>query len=204
MWVEKESLASIVARPCDRWNVVSLACKGSPSMSMVHDAAERLIRYERRGLRVIVYYMGDHDPTGLDIDRDIQDRLAMMGCQAEVRRIALTMDQVDELNPPPSPVKLTDSRTSKYVDLYGTEECWELDALDPDTLDGLIEQAITSGLDMRLWHARERQEERDLVELQALADNWTSVRAYLDREGLLDYDAADQADADAEDEEEDI
>jgi hypothetical protein len=71
-------------------------------------------------------------------------------------------------------------------------------------LDGLIEQAITSGLDMRLWHARERQEERDLVELQALADNWTSVRAYLDREGLLDYDAADQADADAEDEEEDI
>lgn len=141
-----------------------------------------------------------HDPTGLDIDRDIQARLELFGCQAEVRRIALTMDQVDELNPPPSPVKLTDSRTNGYVDRFGTTECWELDALDPDALDTLIQQAVTADLDMSLWRARERQEARDLVELQALADNWASVRRFLDDEGLLDYSSADQADRDASDE----
>jgi hypothetical protein len=204
VWVEKEALLDIVSRPARRWNVASLACKGNPSTSAVHEAAKRLRRFERAGRKTSIVYLGDHDPTGVDIDRDVQKRLAMFRSSARVDRIALNMDQItDDL--PPSPVKVTDSRTNSYRDTYGTDDCWELDALEPAVLDNLVEQAILARLDMDLWNARERQEQRDLVELQALTANWTSLRAHMDREGMLDYTAADEADADAEsdDQEED-
>lgn len=194
VWVEKESLAEVVGRPCRRWNVTSLACKGSPSTSVVHDAAVRLRRYERAGRKSTVVYLGDHDPTGLDISRDIQERLALFRSTAQVDRIALNMDQVEELNPPPSPVKVTDSRTNGYIDRFGTDECWELDAIEPAQLDDLVERAILSRLDMGLWRQRERQEERDLVELRALADNWQAVRDYMDDQGLIDYSVVNDAD----------
>lgn len=199
--VEKEALLSIVGRPARRWNVTAMACKGNPSTSSVHEMAQRLKRIERTGRKTTLIYLGDHDPTGLDISRDVQDRLVLFRSSCTVDRIALNYDQItDDL--PPSPAKLTDSRTSAYVEEFG-EDTWELDALEPAVLNQLVEDAILARLDMGLWNERVRQENRDLVELEALRDNWTDVREYMDREGLFDYTSADDADAEADDDDED-
>jgi len=186
VWVEKEALADVIAGPADRWNVTHLACKGSPSTSLMHASAMRLRQQERRGRKTKVIYLGDHDPTGLDIDRDIQDRLDLFQSAATVERIALTMDQVLDLNPPPSPVKATDSRTTGYVDTYGTEECWELDAIEPAQLVQLVEDAILAHLDMGGWDARVAREEQEKAVLRALPDNWHEVLAHLRELGALD------------------
>jgi hypothetical protein len=183
VWVEKEALSDVVSRPASRWNTTYLACKGSPSQTAVHDAARRFRARERGGQKTSIIYLGDHDPTGLDIPRDIQDRLAMYGSTCEVDRIALNMDQItDDL--PPSPAKLTDSRTSKYVEAYGTDT-WELDALEPAFLDQLVEDAILERLDRSLWDAREQRETREREVLQALSENWTQVRQYMEDDGLV-------------------
>ena len=203
VWVEKDALAEVIAGPCRTWNVVHQACKGSPSTSLMYESARRLRRQEINGRECTVYYLGDHDPTGLDIDRDVQERLRLYRSNARVERIALTWDQVEQFSPPPSPVKVTDSRATGYLDQFGTDECWELDALEPGVLVGLVEQSILGKLDMRLWNERERQEQRDLVELQAIAQNWESIRSYMDREDMLDYSEVDQADADAESDDDD-
>jgi len=82
--------------------------------------------------------------------RDIEERLNMFEATAEVRRNALTMNQIEELNPPPNPAKTTDSRFQNYIAEYG-EDSWELDALQPQYIVNLIEQEILKILDEALY-----------------------------------------------------
>jgi hypothetical protein len=86
-------------------------------------------------------YLGDHDPSGLDMDRDIQDRLTTFGSDVEVIRVALTAEQIQEYSPPPSPAKITDSRYAAYVEQHGGDS-WELDALDPRRVEEIIRDGV--------------------------------------------------------------
>jgi hypothetical protein len=184
VWVEKDALSEVIEQVAGRWDVTSFACKGSPSTSAMHDAALRLRAEERQGKKTTVIYLGDHDPTGIDISRDIQARLTLFWSDAVVDRIALNWDQItDDL--PPSPVKVTDSRTSGYIEQFGTDECWELDAMEPQALDALIEAAILTHLDTDLRQARIDQEERERAVLTAIYENFDTVRAWLREENLL-------------------
>ena len=201
VWVEKDALSDVIARPANRWDVGHLACKGSPSTSLMHESALRLRGYEDEGRKVTVLYLGDHDPTGIDIPRDIQDRLRLFRCDAEVKRIALNMDQIEELNPPPSPAKETDSRTGGYIEQFGTEDTWELDALEPAALEALIDAEIREHIDMDLRQARLDQEEDEKRVLRAVADNYTAVLAHLRDEGLLEDEDSDEEDQFEDDDE---
>lgn len=96
---------------------------------------------------VVVLYLGDHDPSGEDMVRDIRDRLTEFGVpNLTVEKIALTMAQIRRFNPPPNPAKLTDSRAQGYIEKYGNQS-WELDALPPRELNRLVEQAIARNVD---------------------------------------------------------
>lgn len=89
--------------------------------------------------RIKVFYLGDHDPSGIDMTRDVADRLRLFSdfTPIEVERLALNMDQIDELNPPENPAKMTDSRAKDYVEKFG-QSSWELDAVKPDALATLV------------------------------------------------------------------
>ncbi len=119
--------------------------------------------------------------------RDIQDRLRMFRSSARVDRIALNMDQIIALDPPPSPAKITDPRARDYIERYG-DESWELDAIDPAALDGLVERAILSHLDLDLRQLRLDREEAEKVQLAAIADNYDLLLGYLRDENLLAED----------------
>jgi hypothetical protein len=186
VWVEKEALADVIARPARALDVLHFACKGSPSTSAIHTAAQRLRRKEQQGRNCTVIYLGDHDPTGIDISRDIQDRLALFRSNAVVDRVALNMDQVQAYDPPPSPVKLTDSRTSGYIDQFGTDECWELDALEPAVLEQLITDGIEARLDREKYDARLDRERAEQEMLTAIGSNWERVTEMLYDEGYID------------------
>jgi hypothetical protein len=184
VWVEKAALLDVISRPASRWNVASLACKGSPSTSALYEAANRMIRYENEGLETTILYLGDHDPTGIDISRDIQRRLRLFRSACTVDRIALNWDQItDDL--PPSPAKATDSRTSGYVDEFGTDDTWELDAMEPADMDALVDAAIQDRLDMSLWDARVRQEDEEREILTAIRSNWSAVQSWMAGEGMV-------------------
>jgi hypothetical protein len=184
VWVEKEALADVIQQAANRWDVGSLACKGYLSQSAMHDAAQRFRRMERAGKTCTIIHLGDHDPSGIDMTRDIQDRMALFRSGVKVDRIALNMDQItDDL--PPSPAKITDSRSSDYIEQFG-EDSWELDALEPAVLDGLIERAILEHLDTDMREARIAQEEQDKLVLRALSENWDAVSAYLHDNGYVE------------------
>jgi len=182
VWVEKEALAGVVARPAERWQVPYFSCRGYVSQSEMHAAAQRIRHIEvHRGAKVTIVHLGDHDPSGLDMTRDIRDRLEMFGCRASVNRIALNMDQVERYQPPPNPAKLTDSRAADYIELYGPES-WELDALDPATLDGLIDAEIQAHLDPEQWAADLAEEEEHQQGLVGVAARWDAVQVWLEGE----------------------
>jgi len=200
-WVEKEALADVVQRPASRWDVTSFACKGYPSLSAMYEAANRIKRHEAEGRKPVILYLGDHDPSGIDMTSNIQNQLDTFRCNATVRRLALNMDQIELYDPPPSPVKPGDSRTKEYVEQFGTEECWELDALEPAVLDDLIDSAIREYVDMPKRERRLEQEERDLVVIRAFSQNYELLREHLEDSGLLDA-APDEEDEDGDSDEE--
>jgi hypothetical protein len=185
VWVEKEALVDVIGRAAQRWDLNYFACKGYTSESAMWSAARRLIRKEDADKETIILHLGDHDPSGIDMTRDIQDRLRGFGSTATVTRLALNMDQVDEYNPPPNPAKMTDSRAEGYVDAYGTES-WELDALDPALLDTVIRDAVEPYVDMPAWRAATADWELELEALRKIERNWDAVKAYVED---LDEDA---------------
>jgi hypothetical protein len=184
VWIEKDALVGVVQAACDPLFAPYFACRGYASQSEVWAAAQRMIRYDREGKDTVILHLGDHDPSGIDMTRDIEDRLAMF-CRRhganppEIRRLALNMDQVDEWQPPPNPAKTTDSRAADYIEKFG-DESWELDALDPTTLRDLITDNIEPLIDRDAWDEQERVEEEGQERLKLVADNWGRVVTFLE------------------------
>ena len=144
--MEKDALVGIISRISDQYMVPYFSCRGYVSQSELWSAAQRFIEYLENGQQVVVLHLGDHDPSGVDMTRDIKDRLALFTEyeyteQIEVRRIALNHDQIEAYGPPPNPAKFTDSRIHDYVAKFG-HTSWELDALEPKVLVDLIEEHI--------------------------------------------------------------
>ncbi len=134
------------------------SCRGYVSQSEMWNAALRLSKYIRKGQSPIVIHLGDHDPSGIDMSRDIKERLEMFAFQGiEVNRIALNMEQIEKYNPPPNPAKMDDTRYIGYVDIYG-ENSWELDALDPEVLEQLISDTISKLLIKERWENSKKLE----------------------------------------------
>lgn len=140
VWIEKDALVGVIEGVCNDLDVPYFSCRGYTSQSEMWAAAQRLSRHYDNGQRVTIIHLGDHDPSGIDMSRDIQDRLNLfMGSErsVQVNRIALNMNQIEKYSPPPNPAKVTDSRATGYIKKFGRES-WELDALDPKVIAKLI------------------------------------------------------------------
>lgn len=179
VWIEKDALVGVIQNPCSTWDVPYFACRGYSSVSELRRAGQRLARYERQGKHTTVIHLGDHDPSGIDMTRDIEDRLRVFGSSVDVHRLALNMNQVEQYGPPPNPTKMTDSRSNGYVDLHGYQ-CWELDALDPTTIQTMVEAEILSHLDRDQWDRDVSDDEADRDRLHQIADRWEDISAYLE------------------------
>lgn len=172
VWIEKEALAGVFARVCNEERVPFFACRGYVSQSEMHAAAKRLEEYAERGQQPVVLHFGDHDPSGIDMTRDIEDRLAMFSTNTIlVERLALNMEQVEEYSPPPNPAKETDSRFASYMREYG-DESWELDALDPKRLAALVENAVDGYRDSDKWEEALELENHQRARIAKIADEY--------------------------------
>lgn len=179
VWVEKEALAGIIERVASQLDVPWFSCRGYTSQSEMWGAGRRLARWQQAGQEPIIFHLGDHDPSGIDMTRDIVDRLEMFtGGYIELRRLALNWDQIEQYTPPPNPAKLSDSRANGYVELYGYES-WELDALEPTILNGLISDAVASVRDDALYNVQVAREKEHIAALTKAADRWQEVEDYL-------------------------
>lgn len=183
VWVEKDALIGVIARACGPLNVPYFSCRGYTSQSEMWAASQRHLNHYRNGQKTLIIHLGDHDPSGIDMTRDIRERMALfIGWdeiyQFELNRIALNEDQIDEYDPPPNPAKLTDTRATTYIARFG-DESWELDALEPQVMTDLITETVTMYRNLDLWdEALARQEEEQQV-LKDLVNRWDDVKEFL-------------------------
>ncbi len=180
VWVEKEALASVIQRPCERFRVPYMACKGYLSASEAWRSGQRFLEHASNGRRCVMIHLGDHDPSGIDMTRDNADRLQMFANDEhiEVRRIALNMDQVQQYRPPENPAKVTDSRADEYISRFGRKS-WELDALEPRVLDRLITAELENLIDRDSWRELVEEERRRREVLGAIYHRFDEVADFL-------------------------
>jgi len=171
VWIEKDALVGVIEAICQENDIPFFSCRGYVSDSeMWATAYRRILRYDKGGQDTIILHLGDHDPSGIDMTRDIEDRLNLFSgyrTNLEVRRIALTMEQIEEQSPPPNPAKMTDSRYAKYVLEYG-DESWELDALEPQFISNLIRDEVDFEKDEEKWEEAYNQQEAERKQIDEL------------------------------------
>lgn len=211
VWIEKDALVGVIARICNTLDVPYFSCRGYASLSEKWIAgSRRLLGKILEDKKVTILHMGDHDPSGLDMTRDLRDRLSQFIWQDyararmadvanwnelsdvnrqvsiqqwhdealslfEIRRIALTMEQVQRYDPPPFWAKESDSRSPAYVEEYG-QDSWELDALDPPTMEALIRENVEELIasDDRWDNAVEREQDGQGLLRQA-SQRWATI-----------------------------
>jgi hypothetical protein len=162
VWIEKDALIGVIDRICKQLDVPFFSCRGYPSATKAWEAGYYRVRdAHKNGQEMIILHMADHDPSGIDMTRDVHERLELYsGLRLDVERIALNMDQIEEYDPPPNWAKLSDSRAGKYVRMYG-HESWELDALEPPDLARIIEEQVNRYRDTEKWSILYEQWEED-------------------------------------------
>jgi hypothetical protein len=121
-------------------------------------------------LTPVVLHLADHDPSGIAMTKDIEDRLdRYAGEPIEVRRIALNMDQIRRYRPPPNFAKEGDVNFERYRMEFGTDECWELDALAPDVIAALIRDEVEGMIDEKRWAEALHKEQQNRKALSKIA-----------------------------------
>ena len=183
VWVEKEALAGVFRRVCDELQVPLFPCRGYPSQSAMWRAARRVEEGQLSITQdVIILHFGDHDPSGIDMTRDIRERHDLFSHGAfgilRIERMALNMDQVEQYDCPPNPAKETDPRGKDYRREFG-ETSWEVDALDPAVLSDLVRDRVLAGRDQGLWDAASEEDEEARRRLRLISDRFDDVVKFL-------------------------
>lgn len=191
--VEKDALSGILEPVCREFHVRFTANKGYSSSSAMYEAGKRirskLFDRENDINRIHIFYLGDHDPSGIDMTRDITDRLVQFSALEayfartssnyspsdfiHIHRLALNYDQVEQWQPPENPAKQTDSRFEAYEEKFG-ESSWELDAVEPRTLADLVRNGIEDLIDQEQWDSVALREEQMRNELTGFAEEYES------------------------------
>lgn len=178
VWVEKDAAVGIVQPTCDALRLPYFSCRGYSSSSGLYEAGKRLEAYKRAGYETTILYLGDHDPSGVQMTEVSQERVDMYARhEIDFRRIALTLPQIGEFKPPPNFVKENDSRTKWYVERFETEECWELDALSPRIVDKLIRDEVEPMIDREAWDKTLATEEEHRTVLSEIISDWNRTKA---------------------------
>lgn len=192
MYCEKEAGEGKLKPVADKYHIHFGANKGYSGASAMYNMAQRIKEQIRNGKIVKILYFGDHDPSGLDMIRDIKDRLTEFLIKGDepiinpeygditaeeieeklqIVPVALNMVQIKKYNCPPNPAKIKDPRAVWYIKKYG-KVSWELDALDPDVLINLAENSIQEYLDLDDYNAYLEREKKEIKALREFGENY--------------------------------
>lgn len=230
VWTEKDALSGILKRVTSEYHIRLVVNKGYSSSSAMYDAYTRVCEAAKAGKRFTILYLGDHDPSGVDMVRDIQERITSMLMNGSrltkvaiahweaskytlhdladfnemylpalkllqeydedadalfsigqqhiylydampftISAIGLSKEQIKQYNLPPNPTKLTDTRAKAYIAEHG-KTCWEVDALQPEVLTDIVEDAIRSHMNLETYDAALQDEAEELDKLKDLID----------------------------------
>lgn len=162
VWLEKEALSEVIHGICQRWGVPLYPARGYASLTFIQDAAQDL---ESKDRPAKIFHLGDYDPSGQDAIKNVQYDLRGMAKKTaknglEFKIVAVTPQQIREMNLPTRPTKKSDTRSGGFGD-----ESVELDAIEPDVLRTLVNDTLTGCFPpgAREENARRQEQEREQI-----------------------------------------
>jgi len=172
VWSEKGTVRGVLAPVLDEYAVGFRVMHGFSSATSVYDVSQ-----DDDGRELIALYVGDLDPSGMFMsEEDLPKRLANYdGDHVTLRRIALTREQVSELPSFPATDKRKDPRFKWFRANHGTR-CWELDAMDPNDLRDVVEEAIRELIEPVAWARCETVNQAEQESLKTVLKNWGTTR----------------------------
>jgi hypothetical protein len=176
---EKQALEGIFAEAVDRYGASLWTTHGYGSESFLYEWSEEIERCFAEDKKVAIYYFGDWDPTGLDIERHARDRLEQhLGLTFDVGwyREGLCRDDFDRYDLVNVEVKASDTRARGFLEKHGHRAA-ELDALRPDVLQRRIRNAIEQHIDLTAWQRLEDRERVERESINLVVGNWDKALA---------------------------
>ena len=183
VWIEKDALSRVVSGIADRYKVITAPSRGYASYTYIKEAVAKFPEDKQ----ITVLHFADHDPSGLDMTRDLEQRLRRyselegLDLTINVQRIALTHQQVQEYNLTPNPTKTADPRATGYTEEFGNQ-CWELDAIEPNELQRLVLESIKSHIDADIWNQTLEQQTQERQELE---EQFSAIEQLLREHGYV-------------------
>jgi len=165
IWGEKDAISGILYSEADTFGVKVFTCRGFASLSALYSAANTFKQAVANGKQVFIYYFGDHDPSGLAIDRAAVDSFRDdFGVEVNLTRAAVTPEQIEQHNLPTRPVKKTDTRAAGWLG-----GCVEVDTMKPAVLKSIVRDCITGHIDRHQWEKTRVIENAERETLQRFA-----------------------------------
>jgi len=182
VFVEKDAVAGTIQQVTEKADIRLRVCRGYASVSFAGEIADLWERIEKP---IHAYYLGDFDPSGFDLERDLRERLERYSHRCCTHdgddvdsfsfcwtRLAVRADDFDDFDLIRLPVKHSDMRSKAFIREHG-EACAEVDALPPTELRRRVEEAIDSHIDVDRWNKLLKTEamERKQIDQWAKAMN---------------------------------
>jgi hypothetical protein len=171
IWTEKDAVVGSIE---DLWRELGVTIRigrGFLSTTRKHEIEEI---FDDIGLRkqkeITVFYLGDHDPSGIDIQRDTE---ASINSFFDIKRLAIHPEDINDFNLPPLRIKSDDPRAEAFRREHGGE-CVELDALPPKELRRRIKKAVTGLLDKESWDRAVAVEKVEIASIQDFVKRWSA------------------------------
>ena len=185
IFVEKDAIAGVIQPVTAEFDVSLNVCRGYASLSFIGEIASQWSRIEKP---IFAYYLGDFDPSGFDIERDLREKLERYSGRsffwAHLGVMGSDFELFDLIE---LPVKKGDKRSRAFRDEHG-DCCSELDALPPTELRRRVNDAIQSHIDQSRW---EKLKEVELLEQQVLLDFASQLDRKVDLDSVLPNEAAE-------------
>jgi hypothetical protein len=172
IWLEKDALAGVLFEVTEQFDVPLMVTRGYPSLSYLHSAAEALANV---GKPAHLFYFGDHDPSGCDITRAVEDGIREFapGADLTFSRVAVTLDQIADLGLATRPTKATDSRSRGFEG-----ESVEVDAIPPGQLRDLAYDCIVGHIDIEAYRWLKTVEVAERDTLKDMAFRYETMAEY--------------------------
>ena len=173
LFTEKDTMYSRLAPLTQKYHIPLCINRGYASSSVIYDLSKRLIEKLEDGKEVILLYVGDHDPSGLDMIKDIEKRLTEflengrehIEPNFKIIHVALTKEQINKYKLPPNPAKVSDPRAKWYIEEHGAIS-WEVDAMKPQIMRKIVEEEILKHIDINKYNTWIEREDKEKTLLQ--------------------------------------
>lgn len=160
VWLEKDALSGIFIDVLLEYGVTLNVGRGYDGWSSIYNASERFACYDD----VTVLYFGDFDPSGDDMVRSLEVRLADLESYPDIIKVALTREDIQRYRLPPNLTKPTDSRRAAFVAKNGDLSV-ELDALEPAILRARLTAEVERHMDLDALEKVREVEKREFEKL---------------------------------------